>query len=306
MKVLVTGGAGFIGSHVCEHMLRDGHTVIVFDNLSSGKLSNIDGLFNQYPISFIKGDITSETDLQLIPACDAVVHLAAAISVIESMSNPRKYEETNVEGSRKVYEWAKSHGATTIVSASSAAVYGDAPPPLDESAANGGLSPYAQTKFEMEKVGRQFESLKCHYLRFFNVYGPRQDPTSPYTGAISIFMDRSTTNRDITVFGDGEQTRDFVSVSDVAAAIKMLITTPDLERQTLNVGTSSTISINELVDIILVITGSKSKVAHGDERAGEIKHSCANTDAIRRLGWAPNVELREGLGELVEWFVGQQ
>ncbi len=303
MKVLVTGGAGFIGSHVVELLLAHKHTVVVFDNLSTGKLSNLDHVKGNPGLTFVEGDITSKADLERIPACDGVVHLAAAISVIESMSNPDKYKDVNLDGSRNVYAWAKQHGARTTVSASSAAVYGAANPPLKEEDANGGLSPYAETKFGMEAIGAEFtdDTFVCHYLRFFNVYGPRQDPKSPYTGAISIFVDRAAAKQDITIFGDGEQTRDFVSVTDVARAIELTLTSDHKTPLVMNVGTGHAITINRLVKIVLDIIGPGSAVNHGPEREGEVKHSKAVNKRITAMGWTPTVKLEDGLAEVVQW-----
>lgn len=323
--VVITGGCGFIGSHFVEECFALGMRVVVLDNLTTGK--NVwapvgAGAGASPAISYVFGDITDDAAYSRLPQrTDFVVHLAAAISVAESMTNPEKYDKVNREGSAKVYAYARRAGATAVLSATSAAIYGDCgKAAISEALPYNGISPYAKSKFDMEELGRA-QAHACpgaacaaghtQFLntRFFNVYGPRQDPTSPYTGVMSIFMDRARDGRDLTIFGDGEQTRDFVFVKDVVGAALRLLASclahpaSACGSKTFNIGTGSSITINQLAETVVRISGSSSKILHAPARAGDILHSLSDVSAIRtEIGWKAEASLEQGMRATWQWY----
>jgi len=307
--VLVTGGLGFIGSHVVEALLEKGYKVEVLDDASNG--ANFKKLSSTYEAKWTDGDISKVDTYSKIGKVDYIIHLAAAISVAESMNDPEKYNRTNVEGSRLLLDFAQKTGVKMVVAASSAAVYGDIPDklPIDESNTYGGKSPYALSKWQMEELMQQYNAdkgLRSTALRFFNVYGPRQDPTSPYSGVISIFMDRANKDTGITIFGDGQQTRDFVYVKDVARAI---ITAMESGRPTFdsfNVCTGKKTSVKDLASLVIEQFGSSSKVAFGPAREGDIlKSVCNPAKAKEKLGFTFKHPIEEGLAATRDWFQGK-
>mmetsp|Transcript_36020 Transcript_36020/g.88632 ORF Transcript_36020/g.88632 Transcript_36020/m.88632 type:complete len:385 (-) Transcript_36020:1239-2393(-) len=304
-KVLVTGGLGFIGSHVVEELLSRGLRVLILDDESNGHNHNDKA-------KEIKGDITVVSDLSKLNSEEIayVVHLAAAISVAESMKLPEKYERVNVEGSRKVFKWAQEHKVKNVVAASSAAVYGLPPPeklPLSEDEPYAGISPYAKSKWDMEGVMKEAwaqSSLPSTALRFFNVYGPRQDPKNPYSGVISLFLQQGLEKKDVTILGDGEQTRDFVFVKDVAKAIATALLRPNpTGHGVFNVCTGKTTTINGLAQKVVELWGGESKVVHKEPRDGDIPHSSCKPDkAQAELGFVASVAFEDGLKQTLDWF----
>jgi len=305
--VLLTGGLGFIGSHTVEALLAKGYAVEVFDDASNGY--NYEQLAVSHDSKWTRGDIGVVDDFNKITGkVDYIIHLAAAISVAESMSDPDKYNRTNVEGSRKVLEFAKARGVKMVVAASSAAVYGDIPDklPIDESNLYGGKSPYALTKWQMEEIMQEYNKdhgVKAIALRFFNVYGPRQDPTSPYSGVISKFMDMAIANRDVTIFGDGEQTRDFIYVKDIARAIITAMESKKPDFDAFNVCTGKITTVKDLANTVIGLFGASSKVAHGPPRDGDIKKSVCNpTKAKTKLGFEAKTNVQDGLAATRDWF----
>ena len=233
MKVLVTGGAGFIGSHMTERLVKAGHAVIVFDDLSTGRLSNLAAVSGAYEL--VTGHVAdADTVAKSVAGCDAVVHLAAVASVQASIDSPLRTHEANLSGSIQVFEAAARSGVGRVVYASSAAVYGEAQDlPIREDAPTSPMSPYAVDKlageYYLAHYGRS-GAFAVNAFRFFNVYGPRQDPSSPYSGVISIFLDRARRGEGVTIFGDGSQTRDFVYVHDLVDVL-MLAVTGDADNQ---------------------------------------------------------------------------
>ena len=297
-KVLITGGAGFIGSHLAEK-LQSICKVIVIDDLSSGNLENLRGI----DCDFIEGSILNR-DLveEAVEGCSRVFHLAAMVSVAESMKTPRECLEQNVRGLLNVLDACVKHSVGKLVFASSAAVYGNTPEsPKAEDQLPAPESPYAITKLDGEhylELYRKTHGLQSAAPRFFNVYGPRQNPVGDYAAAVPIFFEKALANQTITVFGDGEQTRDFIHVSDVVAGIQKSAEDAAINGP-FNLACGSATSINDLISGILSITGSTSKVAYVEQRSGDIKHSLANTSRCEKFGIKPEIALREGLETMV-------
>lgn len=294
MKILITGGAGFIGSHLADYFVKQSYDVVILDNLSSGKYENMPNC-----VEFIKGDIT---DINIVKkavfGADYVFHLAAMVSVPLSFENPDKCNDINVEGFRNVLEESLKQNVKKVMFSSSAAIYGDNPHiPLQENEPYAPMSPYAVSKVDGEKLCEEYskKGLKTCALRYFNVYGTRQDPKSPYSGVISIFCDRAKANQDIIIYGDGNQTRDFIHVSDVVAANVLAMQTLE---GVYNVATGINIMIKELAESIINMYNSKSEIIYKEERKGDIKKSLADILKIKRFGFMPKVDIIDGLKEI--------
>jgi UDP-glucose 4-epimerase len=301
MKILVTGGTGFIGSHIVEHFQGQAE-VVVLDNFRSGFRKNLDGL----QCRLIEGSITDPAAVrEAVQGVDYIFHLAAMISVPESMTKPRECVEINTQGTLIVLEEAARAGVKKLCLSSSAAVYGDNPKlPKTEDMLPEPKSPYAVTKLDGEYYCRMFHDegwLKTACMRYFNVFGPRQDPKSQYAAAVPIFIDKAVRNDPITIFGDGLQTRDFVFVKDVVAANVFLATRPDLTG-VYNVACGGSITIKELAEKIVALTGSGSEIRFGPERAGDIKHSKADVEKIKSVGFTPINAFEDGLRRTIEFF----
>jgi len=304
MRILVTGGAGFIGSHIVEHF-QDKAEVRVLDNLRSGYLRNI----APFKVDFIEGSILDKEVLaRAMEGVDYVFHLAAMISVPESMGKPVECVEINTIGTLNVLEAAARAGVRKMTLSTSAAIYGDNPVvPKREEMFPEPKSPYAETKLSGEyycgiytREGR----LDTACLRYFNVFGPRQDPKSQYAAAIPIFISKALRNEPITIFGDGEQTRDFIYVKDIAAA-NAFFATESPETGVFNVAYGGRISINDLAKKIIAILGSKSEIIYKDERPGDVKHSTAAIDKLKRAGFTPSSNFDKGLEATVAYFKSQ-
>lgn len=300
MRILVTGGAGFIGSHVVERFQRD-HEVVVLDDLRTGHLRNLEGLRHR----LVRASILDEAALaDAARGVDVVFHLAALVSVPESVEQPSLCEALNVTGTARVLAAAKREGASKVVLASSAAVYGDNPAvPKLEKMTPEPKSPYAATKLEGERLLAEAADarLSTTSLRFFNVFGPRQDPASAYAAAVPIFILKALRGEDLTVFGDGGQTRDFIFVKDIVGALAHVAARPDVTGS-YNVGYGTSVSISELARDILRLTGSASRVTHLPVRPGDVRHSLASADRLRATGWRPEHSLSEGLERTVAWY----
>ena len=299
MKILVTGGSGFIGSHVVEHYQNKAE-VVVLDNLRTGHRENLDGLKCQP----VEGSIL-DTELldSLMAEVDYVFHLAAQVSVPESMSMPQEAVNLNVTGLLNVLESARKHGVKKLCLASSAAIYGENPTqPKVETQLPDPRSPYAITKLDGEYYCGLYQRegwLATACLRFFNVFGPRQDPNSAYAAAVPIFLDRARKNEPITVYGDGGQTRDFIFVKDIVGALSFAAENQDVTG-VFNAGYGRAMTILELVEEILSLTGSKSKVVHAPIRLGDIRHSTADPSKLLSAGWQPQFDVPGGLRHLIE------
>lgn len=304
-KVVVTGGAGFIGSHIVEYWSKQNADVLVLDNLRSGFEKNLNGFKN---VTFVKGSITDkDVVFSVLENADYVHHLAAMISVPESVENPFECVSINVNGLLNILEASAKHKIKKIVHSSSAAVYGDNPvSPKTISMKPEPKSPYGITKLDGEYYLQSYLEnfgLQTISLRYFNVFGPRQDPKSQYAAAIPIFVNNALQNKEIIIYGDGEQTRDFIFVKDVVAANVLAATTENVNG-TFNVACGSAISINQLVKLVLELTNSKSKIRYEKERAGDIKHSLASIEETKlKLNFQPKHDLHEGLKETINYFI---
>ncbi len=304
--VVVTGGAGFIGSHTVDLLIERGCRVVVLDDFSTGKRANLARWNGNDALEILTVDISHGIFAALAPVTarlgrvDRIVHLAAQVSVVHSIANPMTDLRINYGGTMQVLEYARASGVAKVVMASSAAVYGDVNRfPVDEDEPCHPVSPYGMHKLASEHALHYYSAVhgvKTTALRFFNVYGPRQDPSSPYSGVISIFADRAGGGRDITIFGDGEQTRDFVYVGDVVRAVVNAAMSDGADRAALNIGTGSEITVNELARTIVELSGKSPKISHADARPGEILRSVARVDrAAEQLGFRAETRLRDGL-----------
>lgn len=298
MKCVVTGGAGFIGSHLVDALVEEGHDVTVIDDMSSGTENNLVGVKEK--ITLIKENIL-KTDLnQHFKGKEAVFHLAALTSVPESIEHPRKYHEVNVTGTLRVLEAARKSGVQKVVNSSSAAVYGNVNPPCREDKIGELLSPYAITKYIGEKYCEYYNTqygLKTVSLRYFNIYGPRQKADSPYASVIPKFISMIRQGKCPTIYGDGEQSRDFIYVEDVVNANMLAAkSNQDFEGIAINIANGAAITVNQLVKQLNKTMGIDIRARYLPERPGDIKYSYAdNTRARERLGYKEVVSLQEGL-----------
>jgi UDP-glucose 4-epimerase len=305
-KALVTGGAGFIGSHLVHALVEQGCAVTVLDNLSTGHIENLSGVLDR--ITFIEGDILDDAILsRVLPGCDVVFHQAAIVSVTQTIENPVSSTMVNDLGTLKVLESARLNKVRRVVLASSSAVYGDDPQlPKIETMAPNPLSPYAVQKLTNEHYALLYHSLfglETVCLRYFNVFGPRQDPSSPYSGVISIFMLRAVDGQAPVIYGDGHQTRDFIYVQDVVRANLLAATSDRAPGQVFNVGTARSISINTLWERIAELAGIDVTPEHTAARDGEVKHSCAAIDkALGQLALQPSMLFEDGLKKTYAWY----
>ena len=302
MKILVTGGSGFIGSHIVEHYQDKAEEIRVLDNLRTGYRKNLDGLKHV----FIEGSITDrEAVAKAVEGVDYVFHMAALVSVPESMSKPGECVDINVHGLLNVLEAAAAAGVKKLVFASSAAIYGDNPTvPKLETMLPEPKSPYAVTKldgeFYLDLFNRE-RGLETAAIRFFNVFGPRQDPKGAYAAAVPIFIEKALKGENITVYGDGEQTRDFIYVKDIVGALSFAVETPGVTG-VFNAGYGGQMTINDLASKIIASSGSDAKVQHQPERAGDVKHSRSSAAKLQAAGWQPKYTLDEALATTLEFF----
>lgn len=297
-KYLVTGGAGFIGSHLVETLLRDGHSVAVLDDLSTGKRENIPS-----EVVFYQGDVRDASIVaNAIENCAGVFHLAAIASVTRSMQEWAHTHSVNQMGAVVVFEQAAKR-TIPVVYASSAAVYGDNHHlPLSETEPPKPLSPYGLDKLACElqaAMGRECQGLQSIGLRFFNVYGERQDPKSPYSGVISIFIDQLTKGNPLQIYGDGEQSRDFIYVGDVVQFLMQAMQwlhLGNIGAEVLNVCTEKAVSIKELAILLREVSERTVEILHKEARIGDIKHSLGNAKkASELLSVKANIKLVDGL-----------
>ena len=305
-RCMVTGGAGFIGSHLCRRLVAEGHDVRVLDNLSSGRRENLAEI--QDVIEFVDGDLCDEALLaEVIQGVDCVLHHAAVASVQTSVERPLFEQEINAVGTLRLLEAARRVEVRRVVFAASAAAYGNNPQvPKREEMPPEPESPYAISKIMGEYYARvytQIYGLEVVCLRYFNVFGPRQDPSSPYSGVISIFAERMLQGTAPTVAGDGLQSRDFVYVDDVVEANMRALTKSGIAGRVCNIGSGRSVSILELVSVLNEVMGTALEPVFGPVRPGDVRVSLADISRAREeLGYEPMVSLREGLKRTLKWM----
>jgi len=307
-EILVTGGAGFIGSHIVDRLLDEGFKVRVLDNLSTGEKKNLAQHQNNKSFQFIEGDIRNfDLVKNTVKGVDAVFHEAALVSSTRSVENPLLSNEINVTGTVNLLKACVDAHVKRFVYASSCAVYGDTETlPNHENLAPKPLSPYAADKLAAEKYAKVFHNvfgLETVSLRYFNVYGPRQK-YGPYSGVISIFINRLLENKPPIICGDGEQTRDFINVKDVVESNMLALSKRKAVGEVFNISTGEATTINKLTETIQKIMDKTSlKPVHAEPRPVDIKHSYGDiTKARRKLQYAPKVQLEKGLSELIKWY----
>lgn len=305
---LVTGGAGFIGSHTVETLVSCGIAVRVLDDLSTGRLENLAGL----DVDLVKGSVADEQVVaRAMHGCTHVVHLAAKASVPGSCDDPIGYDQVNVRGTLVVMDAARRAGVRRLVYASSSAVYGAAPDlPKREEQAVRVESPYAAAKAADELYGQAFArtlGLECVGLRFFNVFGARQDPEGPYAAVIPKFVEAALRGDPLRIFGDGEQGRDFVAVEDVVRAVLLAATSHNgVSGRVYNVGAGRMTTVNSLARLVLTEVGGPSRVEHHPERPGDVRWSLADVSAAKRdLGWEPLADFEAAMRRTIAWYRGR-
>ena len=303
---VVTGGAGFIGSHIVRHLVKTGANVRVVDDLSTGHRENLAPVLDE--ITFLEGSVCDPALLK--KACDGaevIFHEAALASVPRSIEDPLATNRANVEGTLRVLQTAHETGVRRVVTASSSSVYGDSPElPKEESMPLMPKSPYATSKAAGELYCRNYADLfdvETVGLRYFNVFGPRQDPESQYAAVIPIFITAVLSGDRPTVFGDGEQSRDFTFVENVVEANLCAARAPEASGEVFNVGCGERYTLNELLDALANISESDVCPEYADERPGDVRHSEASIDKAREiLGYTPGVTFREGLQRTFQWY----
>lgn len=304
LPILVTGGAGFIGSNLVDCLLAKGYAVRVLDDLSMGKRSNLP--LDNSRLELVVGSVADAPLVsQAVAGCQAVVHLAAVASVQASVDDPVATHQSNFVGTLNVCEAMREHGVKRVLFASSAAVYGNNGDgqAVDEDTPKAPLTPYAVDKLASEQYlefYRRQHGLQPAIFRFFNIFGPRQDPSSPYSGVISIFIQRAQQGLPISVFGDGEQTRDFFYVGDLIDLLVQALELPTAQEGAVNVGLNRAISLNQLLQHIGEVVGGLPPVTYGPARAGDIRHSRANNQRLlSRYKLGEPTPIQVGLAKLL-------
>lgn len=308
MRYLVTGGAGFIGSNTVEELLRRGHGVVVLDDLSTGKAENLDGVRSQ--IEFAQESVTNLDHVR--KACrgvDCVIHLAAQVSVPRSVKDPVETNLINVSGTLNVLVAAREANVKRVVFASSCAIYGKTPIlPIDENVSAEPISPYGASKLAGEIYGQMFQrmnGLEFVALRYFNVFGPKQDPGSPYSGVLSLFNAAVLQRTQPNIYGDGEQSRDFVYVGNVVQANLLAAEMNDAPGHAINVGTGKRSTLNQTLALLEKITGRPTKANYAAPREGDIHDSQADIGLAKNvLRYDPRIGFEEGLKRTWDWFSG--
>ncbi|HKS13398.1 MAG TPA: NAD-dependent epimerase/dehydratase family protein [Pseudomonas sp.] len=302
--ILITGGAGFIGSHLSDALLAKGHSVRILDDLSTGKRSNLQ--LHNPRLELIEGDVADAALVtRAVAGCQAVVHLAAVASVQASVEDPVKTHQSNFIGTLNVCEAMRLGGIRRVLYASSAAVYGNngEGQSITEDTPKAPLTPYAVDKLAGEQYldfYRRQHGLDPVVFRFFNIFGPRQDPSSPYSGVISIFAERATNGAPITVFGDGEQTRDFLYVGDLVQVMLRALALEEVQEGAVNIGLNQATSLNQLLAALEEVVGSLPPVSYGAARPGDIRHSRAdNQRLLARFGLPEPTPIVDGLASLL-------
>lgn len=306
MRYLVTGGAGFIGSNTVDELVRRGHGVVVLDDLSSGKEENLAEVRSK--ITFVKGSITDiEAVQKAMQQAEYVIHLAARTSVPRSVKDPLDTNRINVDGTLNVLVAARDNRVKRIVFAASSSAYGETPTlPKREDMQPQPISPYGVSKYVGELYAHAFG--RCYGMenvcvRYFNIFGPRQDPDSPYSGVLSRFANAFLEDQQPVVFGDGEQTRDFTYVDNAVQANLLACEAPTASGGVFNVGTGSRVSLNQTLEYLRRISGKKLQAKYEPPRDGDIRDSQADISRARQvLGYEPTVMFEEGLERTFDWY----
>jgi len=310
MKILITGGAGFLGSHLCEKYVNEGHTVICLDNFSNGNLGNIRTLLSNRKFKLVNGDIRDFDLLEKIISAevDVLIHLAAQIHVDRSVIEPRETYETNVLGTLNILELARRYDIEKVIYASTSEIYGSAQyVPMDEKHPLEPMHPYGASKLAADRMCHvyiQTYGANICIVRLFNTFGPRQRDTG-YGGAISIFAKRVMNDRPPVIYGDGKQSRDYVYVEDAIRAYDLIMKSKKTIREPINFGTGKDIKILDLANKIIELFGKKGKLkpVHVAPRPGEVRRLVANNKRAEEvLGWKPRFTLKKGLQIFVAWY----
>jgi len=306
MKLLITGGAGFVGSHLCEKYVEDGDTVLCLDNFMNGDLTNIRHLLTQHNFKLINGDICDYDLLEKIMRdVDAVIHLAAQIHVDRSIIEPRLTYDINVLGTQNVLEIARIFDVEKVIHASTSEVYGSAQyAPMDESHPLNAPHPYGASKIAADRMCYAYietYGMNINIVRPFNLYGPRQRD-SGYGGAISIFTKRVLNNKPPVIYGDGQQTRDYTYVDDIVTAYDALLNYDKPLREPVNFGTGVDVSILDLAKKIIDICGKDLTPVHVEKRPGEVQRLIADISKAKQIGWEPKYSIGEGLEKFIDWY----
>lgn len=299
-KYVITGGAGFIGSHIAEHLAAEGHQVTILDSLRTGFERNLNGL----NVNFEKGDVRDGNLVnELVQGASGIFHLAALVSVPESLLKIKECIDINTIGTINILEAAKNNPGCKVVLSTSAANYGDNPIlPKVETMLPDPMTPYAITKLDGEYYLKMYldqYNTPTVSLRYFNVFGPRQNPKSAYVAAVPIFINKALQNQLITIYGDGLQTRDFIYVKDVVKANLLAL---QAGNEMYNVALGHSTSVLELAENIINITNSKSEIQFLEERPGDIKHSKADPSKFNQLGFKPDYSIEKALEETIEFY----
>ncbi len=305
-KYLVTGGAGFIGSHIATRLANDGHDVRVFDNLSTGSVHNFSQIQNQ--VDFHEGDLRNYDQVNdAVKGIDVIFHQAALASVPRSVESPLETHEACVTGTVNLLDAARKNGVKRVVYAASSSAYGNQPDmPKHEGQVPELLSPYAAAKLAGELYCEAFASsydLETVRIRYFNVFGPRQDPDSPYSAVIPLFVSALLSGKQPTIFGDGLQSRDFTFVQNVVDANLLASQAENVSGKVYNVACGDSLNLNDLLAMICEMLGSEFNPIYAPERIGDVKHSWADISAAKKdLGYSPRTDLRTGLQETVDYY----
>ncbi|MEM3154023.1 MAG: GDP-mannose 4,6-dehydratase [Candidatus Woesearchaeota archaeon] len=308
MKILITGGAGFLGSHLCEKYVNDGHTVVCFDNLSTGDLQNVRALIAKKNFKFIHGDVRDKKLLEkVIPGCDAIMHLAAQIHVDKSLVDPEFTYEVNVLGTLNVLELARLHDVGKVIHASTSEVYGTAQlSPMPETHPLDAPHPYGASKIAADRMCfayHQTYGMPVYITRCFNMYGPKQKDTG-YGGVISIFTRRVMNNLPPIIYGTGEQTRDYLYVKDAVRAYDLILNSKNkIAGIPINFGTGRDLKIKTIAEQIIKLFKKDLKPVHVAPRPGEVEHLIADISRAKELlGFKPEYSFEQGIKEFIEWY----
>ncbi|MHC4943933.1 MAG: SDR family oxidoreductase [Planctomycetota bacterium] len=305
-RYLITGGAGFIGSNLAEALLDEGKDVAIFDNFSTGRRENVDELDG---LDVIEGDLRNYDEiLAALKGVDIVFHEAALPSVAKSILDPVKSNKNNIDGTVNLLLAAKDQGVKKVVYAGSSSAYGDSETlPKIETMRENPISPYAVNKLTAEQFCRVFSKvygLDTAVLRYFNIFGPRQDPSSPYSGVISLFVTKLLAGEQPVIYGDGEQSRDFTFIANVVSANFLAADSGPTRGETFNIACGAAVTVNRLFEIIRDLTGARGvEPIYAEPRQGDVRHSLADISKARAaFGYQPLVDLEEGLRQTVEWY----